>query len=424
MTITQATLFSAILTAFLIDARQEIHQSPSQETMIDLLHLIQIQTQNQNDTTAPSTPPINLNPVSSLWINGFWYSSLICSLLSALVASLAQGWMTRYAYAPGVNWNAVQSRHRRFVHMYRWKLQSNSQVLSLPIHIAFFLFGLGLVVAVWNDALAIGIAILVLVGIIAFLYFSLSLVPLRSQYSPFRTPFSLLFSSNDDLQMEVWPDSGNDKKDILQANAIAWLLTNTSSGEKDCIWESVQAIAGLPEHQEIQKVLLKKSVRRFLSVGLWKRMNKDGGDHEQKKAYLHAIIRLLFIPPLDTSHDQLPYSSRVRRAWDIIYDFQAPMNAVSDDPSWMGFLKKPDKALCLSKNFSREIYAMGQCVRARIFVLSDRKDETLFSTVIPILIKSTEDDRNPYVNGRLKDVFHSAKTLWGTERGVCFANVN
>ena len=304
--------------------------------------------------------------------------------------------MSRYAYTSGEDWNGTKSRHSRFVQLNRWKLQLNSQMLSLPIHIAFFLFGAGLVISIWNDDVGIGIAVLAFVGIIFSLYLSLSLLPIGSSSSPFGTPLSLIMMIFSKKHQPV-DDWGKylvlKKREIDQAHAIAWLVANTNSKDEELIFECIQAIAGLPECKEIQDIL-NRPVRRVLSAGLRKHMG-NGGD--EKMAYLHAVLRVLFTSSSDFKMGGL---------------------------SWEGFLENPDEVLCLGKpqNMWRETYTIGQCVRARVFALSKKvADETLFGMVIPILIKSSEDD----TKRQLERVLEVADVKWrSTHDGACFVSSN
>ncbi|KAJ7174853.1 hypothetical protein C8R46DRAFT_1252997, partial [Mycena filopes] len=182
-----AGLFSAILSAFLIEVRKGLEEDLQNITNTLLVILIQ----NQHNATSPQIPaPSRFEPSSSSrWVNGLWFSSLTFSLMSALGASLAKGWLTQFsAVASGSNWSDVAVHCSRFRGVQRWHLTLIIQILPIFIHIAFFLFSTGLVILVFQDDQAIGAVILVLSALVGFLYIGSSVHPTYFPDSPFRTP--------------------------------------------------------------------------------------------------------------------------------------------------------------------------------------------------------------------------------------------
>ncbi|KAJ7436629.1 hypothetical protein FB451DRAFT_955402, partial [Mycena latifolia] len=184
-----AGLFSAILSAFLIEVRKGLEEDLQNITNTLLVILIE----NQRNATVPQfSGPSRFQPTSSSrWVNGLWFSSLIFSLMSALGASLAKSWVTQFsASISGSSWANAALHCRRFRGHKRWHLKPIVQSLPILIHIAFLLFSIGLVILIFEDDTAIGIVILVLTAIIVFLYVASSLHPVYSLDSPFRTPIS------------------------------------------------------------------------------------------------------------------------------------------------------------------------------------------------------------------------------------------
>ncbi|KAJ6560638.1 hypothetical protein DFH09DRAFT_838085, partial [Mycena vulgaris] len=182
-----AGLFSAILSAFLIEIRKGLQEDLQNITNNLLLFLIE----NQHNITGPQIPAFSrFEPTSSSrWVNGLWFSSLMFSLMSALGASLAKGWVTQFsASASGSSWRDVAVHCSRFRALKRWQLKIIIQGLPSLIHIAFFLFSIGLVVLIFQDDAAIGVVIAALTGVIVILYVVSSIHPAFSLDSPFRTP--------------------------------------------------------------------------------------------------------------------------------------------------------------------------------------------------------------------------------------------
>ncbi|KAJ7711827.1 hypothetical protein B0H16DRAFT_1343360, partial [Mycena metata] len=158
----QAGLFSAILTAFLIEGRKRLREDP-QETTNNLLKSL-IEGQHTDD------PPFK-PAMSSRWVNGLWFMSLIFTLTTALGASVAKYWTTHFSTTrAGSGWSNAQIHSRVLCGIQRWQLKPLIQFLPLLLHIAFFLFGVGLGILLFHDDKDIGIIILILVAFVTLVY--------------------------------------------------------------------------------------------------------------------------------------------------------------------------------------------------------------------------------------------------------------
>ncbi|KAJ7938580.1 hypothetical protein B0H13DRAFT_1578879, partial [Mycena leptocephala] len=140
-----AGLFSGILTAFLIEIRKGLQEDLQVTTNTLLTVLIENQHNVSNGQIPLSTP---FQPTSSSrWVNGLWFTSLMFSLMSALGASLAKGWIAQFSSAGfGSLWVDASKHSRRLRGIRRWHLKLIIQCLPILIHIAFFLFSAGLVI--------------------------------------------------------------------------------------------------------------------------------------------------------------------------------------------------------------------------------------------------------------------------------------
>lgn len=352
----QAGLFSAILSAFLIEVRKGL-QEDLQATTNNLLQLI---IQNQRDPTSQHTSPITTFEPSptSRWVNGLWFTSLLFSLLSALGASLAKGWVTQYASAAsGTNWRDVCLRHRRLMGIKRWHLNGIAQLLPILIHIAFFLFAAGLAILLIEDDMGIGGVILGLVVVIAFLYIGSSIHPLYSLDSPFRTPVSSLATWISRRPSTKHEFSSPSSPSALKAQALAWLLVE--SADSRIVEEAIQAIAGLPASPDVQDELYRDSVVSLLSRGLGDCM-KSTDNRSMLSAYLFAILRLVQTGP---SQRDSPVPSLLLSLVDTLQSIGVHAHGV------------PEVALC---------------VKGRVLLLfSDDHDTALFKMDLPILLKAS-----------------------------------
>ncbi|KAJ7892501.1 hypothetical protein B0H14DRAFT_2219540, partial [Mycena olivaceomarginata] len=187
--ISLAGLFSAILSAFLIEIRKDLQEDLQTVTNELLVTLIR----SQHNTTAPELPQSGafVPTSSSRWVNGLWFISLMFSLVSALGASVAKGWVTQFSSTvSGSSWDDASLHWRRLRAIKQWHLHLIIEFLPILIHIAFFLFAAGLIVLLFDDDRPIGIAILVMTGLVGTIYIGNSFLSAFHPDSPFRTPVS------------------------------------------------------------------------------------------------------------------------------------------------------------------------------------------------------------------------------------------
>ncbi|KAJ6600383.1 hypothetical protein DFH09DRAFT_1497928 [Mycena vulgaris] len=331
--------------------------------------LLTILIQNQHNISVPLTPtPSHSEPSSSSrWVNGLWFSSLMFSLMSTLGASLAKGWVTQFSAAvSGSTWGDAAVHCSRFTGIRRWNLTVIVQSLPILIHVAFFLFGVGLVVLVLQDDLAIGTVISVLTTLVALLYIGSSLHPAFSLDSPFRTPVSGMIRSvssgswrREDLV--TFPS----RQDAQKAHTLAWLLTE--SPDVDTINSAIQAIAGLPANHGVQDELLRSSTVLILCRTLATEFIRLPLDRDAMSTSLYAIFHLVRATQGD-AHDGISQSLRA--------------------------LLDPSGALSITDTMPPGIREIALCVKGRIFLFylpASTHDNTLFDTDIPVLAKSCTD---------------------------------
>ncbi|EEB97330.1 hypothetical protein MPER_03374, partial [Moniliophthora perniciosa FA553] len=89
-----AGLFSAVVTAFVIESYQWLDEDPADTTVTLLVHLISVQV-NSSQSISFEPTPFKPDP-SSIRINVFWFLSLIFSLTSALFGLLCKQWIREY----------------------------------------------------------------------------------------------------------------------------------------------------------------------------------------------------------------------------------------------------------------------------------------------------------------------------------------
>ncbi|KAJ6458860.1 hypothetical protein C8R47DRAFT_145479 [Mycena vitilis] len=192
-----AALFSAILTAFIIESYKSLSSDPGDLTVQFLGQISQQLSASANGSIYHITVPNPFKPsVPSLICNALWFVSLGFSLACALIATLVQQWARDFLHKADMR-SAPIIRARIFSYLYyglkRFQMHTVVEVIPLLLHTSLLLFFAGLVAFLIpvNVAMsAIAAAILALVGAA---YSVLTLLPLRYLDCPYQTPLSGTF---------------------------------------------------------------------------------------------------------------------------------------------------------------------------------------------------------------------------------------
>ncbi|KAF8814781.1 hypothetical protein BYT27DRAFT_7028350, partial [Phlegmacium glaucopus] len=234
-----AGLFSAVLSAFIIQASQGLQADPHETTNA----LLEALLQSQNGLMHTYKPPAFKPTLSSKIVNGLWFCSLAFSLLSALGASLAKSWVADYArvqHKP--NAEDAYHRHRRFLGISSWHLTDVITSLPILLHTAYFLFAFGLAIFLFGEYAPIGAITLVFTVVALILYLGTATVPVFRPDCPYQTPITTFL-----IRLAGWlfktEQYNPSLSDISKAQLLLWLHDIClGSAEMDQI---IVAIAGL-----------------------------------------------------------------------------------------------------------------------------------------------------------------------------------
>ncbi|KAG9121745.1 hypothetical protein FRC07_002166, partial [Ceratobasidium sp. 392] len=252
-----ATLFSAILTAFIIESKDLLQQDSAELTVTLLLAIAQSQ-QRVEQGTPQTLPPVELPPfsapMSARWINGLWYTALGLSLSAALVAMLAKEWLSSFlASRPRAPQAYALKRQTRLEGFTRWKALHIIDLLPAMLHLSLLLFSLGLTIYLKTIDSGAAITVVIITVTTALFYLGTALLGARSEACPFHTQFSKylrilldqISTSNRALrssEIGVDTESGNYTSDD-ELGALIWLAKNARDPTvEDCAY---QALAGL-----------------------------------------------------------------------------------------------------------------------------------------------------------------------------------
>ncbi|KAJ6460862.1 hypothetical protein DFH09DRAFT_1348241 [Mycena vulgaris] len=154
-----AGLFSASLTAFIVESYKTLVRDPG-------------------DSTAP--PPFS-PPATSLVCNALWFISLGLSLTCALIATLLEQWARDFLHKADMH-SAPVIRARIFSYLYyglkRCKMHTVVDVIPLLLHASLLFFFAGLVAFLIPINVGIAVVAAALLAIVVAIYSLLTLLPL------------------------------------------------------------------------------------------------------------------------------------------------------------------------------------------------------------------------------------------------------
>ncbi|KAK7471167.1 hypothetical protein VKT23_002578 [Stygiomarasmius scandens] len=185
-----SALYSASLTAFVIESYKTLQDDPAQISVDILLQI----SRQLNGTTSAFQPPSNFKPpTSSLVCNIFWFLSLAFALMCSLLATFVQQWTRDHVRKTTIKPSPVRrARIVAYLHMGIKDFGMRNFVDAIPIllHISLFLFFGGLVAFLLPVNRPLTYVMAAVLGAFFALYITLTLLPLRYLNSPYRTPLS------------------------------------------------------------------------------------------------------------------------------------------------------------------------------------------------------------------------------------------
>ncbi|KAG8944443.1 hypothetical protein FRC03_002077 [Tulasnella sp. 419] len=280
-----AALFSAINTAFIIEAQKGLQPDEAKKTNELLEKIVGYLEHTQASEPAP-TSPWKPNP-STLWLNGFFFASLSFSLIASFGAILGKEMLAEYKASGALHSPAEQgqTRQEKFDGLQRWRFRVLIHLLPVLLQTSLALFLIGLVVFLWQ--MSPGIAMVVFVPVVlGFIGYIASLVTaLRHHHSPFQTSISKairLFHEYNFRQSPIITQADQSiqgisdklkggengrltkRKDEVQAACVAWLLERAETPQ--VLWQALDAVMLLPPRVLHPFFRKKKILHRCLTL--------------------------------------------------------------------------------------------------------------------------------------------------------------
>lgn len=249
-------MFSAILTAFLIESKNLLQQDSADVSAALLLMIAQSQQRVEQGEASKSLQPIEIPsfsvPITARWINGLWFASLALSLSAALVAMLAKEWLTAFTSArprPAHTYSIL--RQTRLEGLVQWRALHIIDLLPSMLHLALLLFSFGLTIYLWTLDQDVAYVIVIITGATFLFYVATSIFGAIHEFCPFVTQISkyirnLLLALGWKLSQISLGTTNMQTKTSTTARelrALKWLADNARDpAAGDCAY---QVLAGL-----------------------------------------------------------------------------------------------------------------------------------------------------------------------------------
>ncbi|KAH7103549.1 hypothetical protein BKA62DRAFT_45280 [Auriculariales sp. MPI-PUGE-AT-0066] len=182
-----AGLFSAVVTAFLLEVQNKLEPNQGEYLMKTFLAV----HRNQSIDGSEFDPNQYAAPSSAIWITALWLLSLMISLIVALFASLSKQWLQEYTSTMRASSASHQSwtfRHAFFSRgLDRWHVDAIVGGLPVALHAALFIFFAGLVLFFWGLNRSMAILVLVFTVLPLLLYAGTTVAPFMFPDCPTRT---------------------------------------------------------------------------------------------------------------------------------------------------------------------------------------------------------------------------------------------
>ena len=185
-------MFSAIVTAFLTVALNDLGPDYDQQSALLLYQLLNGRDPNLASISDPTAP---FEPSGfAIAVNCLWFVSLSASLGAGFGAMIRKEWLTEYngGTDPVVGLRQACKRQVRFMAFERWNVNALIGLLPPILHFSVIIFFAGAVIYLWQIDERVAIVYLVAGGIFGIAYFVSTFLPFVVN-APFRPCSTLLF---------------------------------------------------------------------------------------------------------------------------------------------------------------------------------------------------------------------------------------
>ncbi|RPD61518.1 hypothetical protein L227DRAFT_546481 [Lentinus tigrinus ALCF2SS1-6] len=195
-----AGVSSAVLTAFNVESYHLLQPDPSDPT---LAVLQQISAQLNGYTFSPpflnsthAATSVDLTraqfhaPASAVWLNVLWFSSLVFSFGSALLALFVKQWINE-AKVDGTSRQSARLRQYRLNGLVKWRVGTIVVIPPILLQLASVLFLSGLLVLLWTLHSTVAAVVSLLVASFFTFFLGVTILPVFKGDCSYRSPASV-----------------------------------------------------------------------------------------------------------------------------------------------------------------------------------------------------------------------------------------
>ncbi|CUA77862.1 hypothetical protein RSOLAG22IIIB_06835 [Rhizoctonia solani] len=202
-TLVFAALFSAILTAFLIEISGRLKDDSGDEMSKTLVTISQTLVNIANGarpeqvSSGAAAQTTSFTPSrAAVLVSTLWYLSLSLSVATSFLAMLGKNWCHSFM-AGRTGHPCIQARRRqqKWTMIERWKMQEFLVMLPSLIHLALLLFSIGLCIYVWDLNQTVALPVICVTGTAVGFYICSSLAASILDFFPYTTTTSRILRS-------------------------------------------------------------------------------------------------------------------------------------------------------------------------------------------------------------------------------------
>jgi Family of unknown function (DUF6535) len=195
----QASLFSAISSAFIVNMESNLNLNPS-DTTNSLLKILINKIDNETFPAEEATLPTWTGPGSTIiWFQALAYTSLSASPFAAFGAVLRKQWLGHFKttrFGRGALHERCQRRQRKLDGLETWHFRTIIATLPIFFQLSLLFFGIALAANIWMLQHTVASVIMATTTFGVILYFFTIVASLKSPECPFQTPVSTVLKSS------------------------------------------------------------------------------------------------------------------------------------------------------------------------------------------------------------------------------------
>ena len=184
----KAGLFSAVLTAFIVEVFELLQPSATDPTLAVLQQIsAQLNSFSVTSTFINSTQP-NLSldgtrpsfraPQSAIWINSLWFLSLVCSLACASLALIVKQWLHEATVGlSGKSRDSARLRQYRLNGLINWRVGTIAAALPIILQVSLFLFLSGLIILLCTVDRTVAVVTTSLIAVLFAFMITVTILP-------------------------------------------------------------------------------------------------------------------------------------------------------------------------------------------------------------------------------------------------------